>query len=258
MLEKIGKEIVGKRAGSCLAIAAASVLILPYGAFAAEPTPGSTQGGTPGPSAPADLKISTELPTKISVDNKTGKTKITATVANKGTKPTGQITMAVVGFDGLKVNGVPGCVPVPADRLPKGSNSGFACIVADLAAGKSKSYEVDATFDLKKTGKICLPVTEGTSEKLLWQQGPVDFGTTTPTPNAPDTPLLLNTANVPFGPDSPSPAPGGTKPPGKPGGLPSTGVGADALPLGAAGALLLAAGGAGFWWSRRDRSVKQH
>ncbi|MFI5804555.1 LPXTG cell wall anchor domain-containing protein [Streptomyces sp. NPDC051561] len=175
-------------------------------------------------------------------------------MANKGTKATGPITLAVVGFDGLKVGAVPGCVQVPAARLPKGSNSGYACILADLAAGKSKSYDVDATFDLKKQGKICLPVTEGTSEKLLWQQGPVDFGTSKPTPNAPDTPLLLNTANVPLGPDSPAPAPGTSKPPG----LPRTGVGSDALPLGVAGALLLAAGGAGFWWSRRERSVKQH
>ncbi|MGW7417842.1 hypothetical protein [Streptomyces sp. NPDC054863] len=262
MLEKIGKEIVGIRAGSCLAVAAASVLLLPYGAFAAEPTPGSTQGGSPGPSAPADIKISTELPEKISVDNKTGKTKITATVANKGSKATGQITMSVVGFDGLKVDAVNGCVPIPAGQLPKGSNSGFACVVADLAAGKSKSYDVDATYDLKKKGKICLPVTEGTGKKLLWQQGPVDFGTTKPTPNAPDTPLLLGTSNVPFGPESPSPAsPGPTSPaPGesKPGNLPPTGVGSGALPLGIAGGLLLAAGGAGFWWSRRGGEVRQH
>ncbi|MFJ6697768.1 LPXTG cell wall anchor domain-containing protein [Streptomyces sp. NPDC091272] len=178
-------------------------------------------------------------------------------MANKGSKATGQITMAVVGFDGLKVDGVKGCVPVPAAKLPPGSNSGFACVVADLAAGASKSYEVDATFDLKKKGKICLPVTEGTSEKLLWQQGPVDFGTTTPTPNAPDTPLLLGTSNVPFGPESPapaSPAPGSSKPAG----LPRTGATEGALPLGVAGALLLAAGGAGFWWSRRGGEARRH
>ncbi|CAM5326833.1 hypothetical protein GCM10010329_38710 [Streptomyces spiroverticillatus] len=259
MLEKIGKEITGKRAGSCLAVAAAAVLVLPSAAFAADPTPGSDKGGTPGPSAPADVKISTELPEQISVDNKTGKTKITATVANKGSKATGQITMAVVGFDGLKVDAASGCVPIPKDRLPKGSNSGFACIVADLAAGKSKSYAVDATFDTKKQGKICLPVTEGTSEKLLWQQGPVDFGTSKPTPNAPDTPLLLGTANVPFGPDAPapvSPSPGASKPGANKPGLPKTGPD-GALPLGIAGAVLLAAGGVGFWWSRRDR-VTQH
>ncbi|MFD3518575.1 LPXTG cell wall anchor domain-containing protein [Streptomyces sp. NPDC058657] len=258
MLEKIGKGTAATRAGSCLAVAAASVLLLPYGAFAAEPTPGSTQGGTPGPSAPADLKVTTELPAKISVDNKTGKTKIAATVANKGAKASGGITLAVVGFDGLKIDAVPGCTPIPAGKLPKGSRSGFSCTVADLAAGTSKSYAVDATFDLRKKGRICLPVTEGTSGKLLWQQGPVDFGTTTPTPNAPDTPLLLNTVNVPLAPDAPSPAPGGTKPPARPGDLPDTGVGTDTTLLGGAGALLLAAGGAGFWWSRRERSVQQH
>jgi LPXTG-motif cell wall-anchored protein len=143
----------------------------------------------------------------------------------------------VVGFDGLTVKNVQGCSAIEKGKLPEGSNSGFACPIDDLAAGASKSYDVDATFDLSKTGKICLPVQSGDGKKTFWQQGPVPFGTTNPSPNAPATPLLLGTDNQPV-------APGGDE-------LPKTGVGRDVLPLGAAGAALMAAGAAGLWWSQR-------
>ncbi|NUS13021.1 MAG: hypothetical protein HOY69_16750, partial [Streptomyces sp.] len=95
----------------------------------------------------------------------------------------------------------------------------------------------DASFDLDKTGKICLPVQTGDGKKTYWQQGPVPFGTTNPSPNAPATPLLLGTDNKPV-------APGGDA-------LPKTGVARDLLPVGAAGAALMAAGVAGLWWSAR-------
>ncbi|MFI1400031.1 hypothetical protein [Streptomyces sp. NPDC020681] len=236
----------GKRSGPVFVIAAAALLTWPLGvAYAADdPVPGSSQGGTPGPAAAADVKITTELPEKITVDNKSEKTTVTATVKNGGTKDSGPVTLSVIGFDGMTITSVEGCVQIPEARLPQGSNSGFACIIDSLAAGKDRSYQVAATFDLQKTGKICLPVTEGTSEKLVWQQGPVPFGTSQPTPNAPDTPLLLGTDNVPFGPDQPPAA----------GDLPPTGPPDGTLPLSLAALVLFAIGGTGIWWSTRKRA----
>ncbi|WP_433571345.1 hypothetical protein [Streptomyces sp. CA-251247] len=235
----------GKRSGPVFATAVAAVLILPFSAYAADdPVPGSSQGGTPGPSAPADVKITTELPRQITVDNKSEQTTVSAKVKNGGTKDSGPITLSVVGFDGMKVTDVEGCVRIAEGKLPPGSNSGFSCTIDNLAAGKDRSYRVAATFDLQKTGKICLPVTEGTGKKLLWQQGPVPFGASKPTPNAPDTPLLLGTDNVPLGPDSP-PATGG--------GLPRTGPPGSTLPLGLSALALFALGGTGIWWTSRSR-----
>jgi len=91
---------------------------------------------------------------------------------------------------------------------------------------------------VRKAGRICLPVQSGDGKKTYWQQGPVPFGTTNPSPNAPATPLLLGTDNKPVAPA------GGSE-------LPKTGVGREVLPLGAAGAALIAAGAAGLWWSSR-------
>ncbi|MFE3180647.1 LPXTG cell wall anchor domain-containing protein [Streptomyces violascens] len=255
---------VRKAKGSLIASVFAALLILPFGAgaaFAAGPTPGSSQGGTPGPSAPADLKISTELPSTIKVDNTTHRTTFTATVANHGSKATGPVTLTVLGLDGMRITGVKGCTPVAKNKLPAGTNSGYGCAISDLAPGRSKSYTVSATYDLSKTGKICLPVTEGNSDKVLWQQGPVPFGTTKPTPNAPDTPLLLGTDNLPAAPPSgtASPSPSGTPATGAPSSpsappqLPKTGVNDGVLPLAAAGALFLIAGGTGLWWTTRGR-----
>ncbi|MFD9795577.1 hypothetical protein ACFWXK_32030 [Streptomyces sp. NPDC059070] len=252
-----------KHWGSLAAGLFAGLLILPLGAsaFADDPTPGSDQGGSPGPSAPADVKISTELPKEIKVSNSMGTTTLTAKILNKGTKDTGRITLTVLGLDGMRITGVPGCSPVPENKLPKGTNTGFACVIDNLAAGKDKSYAVSATYDLKKTGKICLPVTEGTGDTLLWQQGPVPFGTTRPTPNAPDTPLLLGTDNVPAAPPagsaspsptapaSPAPAAPGSPTPTPPAQLPRTGVNDGVLPLLAAGCLLLFVGSTGIWWA---------
>ncbi|MGK5632012.1 cell wall protein [Streptomyces sp. URMC 123] len=207
------------------------------GTASAEPTPGSDEGGTPGPSAPAGYEIGTELPKTISVDNGSGNTTLTATVKNKGDKETGAVRMSVVGFEGLTVKAVEGCAAIPEGKLPEGSNSGFSCPVGPLGAGKSKTYQVTARYDLKRTGRVCLPVTLGETDTLLWQQGPVPFGTTKPTPNAPDTPLQLGTKNVPAsatgdgggtsspspgGQDGGSPGAGGTGD-GKEGGAPSTG-----------------------------------
>jgi LPXTG-motif cell wall-anchored protein len=225
---------------------ATAVLLLPWAgaALGAEPAPGSSQGGSPGLSAPAGVKVSTELPSTIRVDNKTGRTGLTATVTNAGDKATGPIVLKVVGFDALKVTAVEGGQPIPKSAKPPG-NGGFAVKIADLAPGKSTSYKVSATYDLRGKGKICLPVTLGTSDTLLWQQGPVPFGTTNPTPNAPDTPLLLGTDNVPAGAGA-----GGTLSP-SPSALPVTGPSDSTVPLAAGGVLLLAAGGTGLWLSAR-------
>jgi LPXTG-motif cell wall-anchored protein len=224
------------------AAGAVLALLLTATVAAADPTPGSSQGGTPGPSAPAGVKVSTELPSKISVDNTSEATTLTARITNNGSKATPAIVLSVVGFGALKVTDVKGCSPVPTTRRPKGANGAYYCQISALAAGASKAFTVSATYDLQGKGQICLPVTLGTGETLLWQQGPVPFGTTRPTPNAPDTPLLLGTNNVPAGQDvSASPSPD----------LPSTGAPEGALPLALAGGLLLAAGAAGLWLTTR-------
>ncbi|RPF33499.1 LPXTG cell wall anchor domain-containing protein [Streptomyces sp. TLI_185] len=225
-------------AGSLVAASFSAVMILSFTASADDQGPGSSKGGKAVDEAPAGVKLTTLLPSRIAVDNGSQKTAITATVKNEGTKDSGKIQLLVVGFDGLTVKSVQGCSQIDGKNLPAGSNSGFSCPIDNLAAGKSKSFAVDATYDLRKTGKICLPVQSGDGKKTYWQQGPVPFGTTNPSPNAPATPLLLGTDNKPV-------APAGSSE------LPKTGVGRDVLPLGAAGASLLAAGAAGLWWSSR-------
>jgi LPXTG-motif cell wall-anchored protein len=230
-------------AGSLVAASFSTVMILSFTASADDQGPGSGKGGKAVDEAPAGVKLTTTLPSKISVDNGSQKTAITAAVKNEGTKDSGKIQLLVVGFDGLTVKNVQGCSQIDTANLPEGSNSGFACPIDNLAAGKSKSYAVDATYDLSKTGKICLPVQTGDGKKTYWQQGPVPFGTTNPSPNAPATPLLLGTDNKPV-------APGGDE-------LPKTGPDTDVLPLGAAGATLLAAGAAGLWWSTRRPSKQR-
>ncbi|MER5749927.1 LPXTG cell wall anchor domain-containing protein [Streptomyces sp. NPDC002088] len=231
-------------AGSLVTASFSAVMILPFTATADDQGPGSSKGGKAVDEAPAGVKLTTLLPEKISVDNSSKKTAITATVKNEGTKESGDIRLWVVGFDGLEVTNVQGCSAIAEKDLPPGSNSGFSCAVGNLAAGKSKSYDVSATYDLSKTGKICLPVQTTDGKKTFWQQGPVPFGTTNPSPNAPATPLLLGTDNQPV-------APGGDE-------LPKTGVGRDVLPLGAAGTALVAAGAAGLWWSRRSPRARQN
>ncbi|MGW1722918.1 hypothetical protein ACWCQK_08330 [Streptomyces sp. NPDC002306] len=230
-------------AGSLVTASFSAVMILPFTATADDQGPGSSKGGKAVDEAPAGVKLTTLLPEKISVDNSSKKTAITATVKNEGTKDSGDIRLLVVGFDGLEVTAVQGCSAIAEKDLPPGSNSGFSCAVGNLAAGKSKSYDVSATYDLGKTGKICLPVQTTDGKKTFWQQGPVPFGTVNPSPNAPATPLLLGTDNQPV-------APGGDE-------LPKTGVGRDVLPLGAAGAALVAAGAAGLWWSQRAPRARQ-
>ncbi|MFE0046933.1 hypothetical protein [Streptomyces albireticuli] len=180
----------------------AAALLLPSVAAAqgaAEPTPGSGQGGSPGPSVPSGYKVTTGLPAKISVDKKTGNTSLNATVRNGEAKELGAVRLKVVGFEGMQITSVEGCSRIPSGELPEGSNSGFSCAVDKLGAGRSREYRVTARFDLGKTGRICLPVTLGDTKTLLWQQGPVHFGTTDTSSDAPDTPLLLGTKNVPSG-----------------------------------------------------------
>ncbi|MFJ7073311.1 hypothetical protein [Streptomyces sp. NPDC098781] len=231
-------------AGSLVAASFSAVLILSSTAWADDQGPGSSKGGKVIDEAPAGVKLTTALPEKISVNNSSQETDITATVKNEGTEDSGKIRLLVVGFDGLTVKNVEGCAAIPEGDLPEGSNSGFACPVDNLPAGESKSYAVDATYDLSKTGQICLPVQTDDGKKTYWQQGPVPFGTTNPSPDAPATPLLLGTDNKPV-------APGADE-------LPKTGLGRDVLPLGAAGAALIALGGAGLWWSQlRPRRAQE-
>ncbi|MEV8037747.1 LPXTG cell wall anchor domain-containing protein [Streptomyces sp. NPDC086182] len=229
--------------GSLLTACFSTVMILSHTAVADDQGPGSGKGGKAMDEPPAGVRVTTLLPERISVDNSTQKTAITATVKNEGTRESGDIRLLVVGFDGLEVKNVKGCTAMAEKDLPKGSNSGFVCSTGNLAVGKSKSYAVDATFDMSRTGKICLPVQTGDGKKTYWQQGPVPFGTTNPSPNAPATPLLLGTDNKPV-------APGGDR-------LPKTGAGTDVLSLGMAGAALMSAGASGLWWVRR-RPRQEH
>ena len=226
-------------AGSLVATSFSAVLILSATAGADDQGPASSKGGKVIDEAPAGVKLTTLLPEKISVDNGSRETDITATVKIEGSKDSGEIQLLVVGFDGLTVKNVEGCSAIAKGNLPEGSNSGFACAVDNLPAGESKSYAVEATYDLGKTGRICLPVQSGDGKKTYWQQGPVPFGTANPSPDAPATPLLLGTDNKPV-------APGADE-------LPKTGLGRDVLPLGAAGATLIAVGAAGLWWSQLRR-----
>ncbi|GGL69713.1 hypothetical protein GCM10010129_11520 [Streptomyces fumigatiscleroticus] len=230
-------------AGSLVTASFSAVMIFSSTAGADDQQPGSSKGGKAVDEAPAGVELTTLLPAKISVDNRTEKTSITATVKNDGTRESGPVKLWVVGFEGLTVKKAEGCSRIARNNLPEGSNSGFTCPVGNLAAGATKSYAVDAVFDLDKTGKICLPVQSGDGKKTFWQQGPVPFGTTNPSPDAPATPLLLGTDNRPA-------EPGGAE-------LPKTGVGRDVLPLGAAGVSLIAAGAAGIRWSRRRPGRQQ-
>ncbi|MGW0575478.1 LPXTG cell wall anchor domain-containing protein [Streptomyces sp. NPDC002920] len=236
--------------GSLAAASFSAVLALSAPAGADDQGPGSDKGGKAVDEAPAGVKPTTLLPERISVDNSSQKTAITATVKNEGTRDSGKIRLWVVGFDGLTVKSVQGCTAIDEKDLPEGSNSGFTCPIENLAAGESKSYDVDATFDLSGTGKICLPVQSSDGKKTFWQQGPVPFGTTNPSPNAPATPLLLDTDNTPAAPAGDRAGDQGGDQGGE---LPKTGAGRDLLPLGAAGVSLLAAGAAGLWWSSRRR-----
>ncbi|MET8976163.1 LPXTG cell wall anchor domain-containing protein [Streptomyces sp. NPDC004539] len=227
--------------GALVAVGWATLLVMAPQAGADE-GPGSGKGGKAVDPAPAGVKLTTTLPERISVDNSTRKTSLTATVKNEGTKDSGKIRLWVVGFDGLSINNVEGCTQIPKENLPEGSNSGFNCPIDNLAAGATKSYAVSATYDLKKQGKICLPVQTPDGKKTYWQQGPVPFGSSNPSPNAPATPLLLGTDNKPVTPGTDQ--------------LPNTGPTDALLPLGAAGAALLAAGATGLWWSQRRRETQ--
>jgi len=229
--------------GSLLTASFSAVMILAFTASADDTGPMSGKGGKAMDEAPAGVKLTTLLPEKISVDNKSQKTTIAATVKNGGSKDSGKIRLLVVGFDGLAVKNVAGCSAIATKDLPPGSNSGFSCPIDNLAAGQSKSYTVDATFDLKKQGKICLPVQDEAGKKTFWQQGPVAFGTNNQSPNAPATPLLLGTDNSPVTPGADE--------------LPKTGPMDNILPLGAAGAALVTAGAAGLWWTRQRPCEQQ-
>ncbi|MGP2437356.1 hypothetical protein [Streptomyces sp. JW3] len=231
--------------GSLMVASFSAALILAPVAVAEDDGPGSGKGGKAVDAAPAGVELTTTLSEKISVDNGSGKTDLTATVKNGGSADSGKIKLWVAGFEGLTVNGVEGCSAIAEKNLPAGSNSGYSCDIENLAAGGTKSYAVDATYDLDAQGKICLPVLSGDGKKTFWQQGPVPFGTTNPSPDAPATPLLLGTDNEPV-------VPGGDDGGQDEDELPRTGAGGGAvLPLGAAGAALAAAGAAGMWWARR-------
>ena len=89
-------------AGSLVTAAFSTVMILPFTAGADE-GPASSKGGKAVDKAPAGVELTTTLPGTISVDNKSQKTDLTATVKNDGSKDSGKIRLLVVGFDGLTV-----------------------------------------------------------------------------------------------------------------------------------------------------------
>ncbi|MFF6779967.1 cell wall protein [Streptomyces sp. NPDC012510] len=244
--------------GSLLTASLSSVMVLGFTASADDEGGLSDHGGKAVDAASAGVKLSTLLSKEIEVDNKSQETEITGVVKNEGSRASGEIRLLVVGFDGMTVKNVEGCSEITEGDLPDGANSGFACAIDDLAAGKSKNFAIDATYDLGKQGKICLPVQNSDGSKTYWQQGPVPFGTTNPSPNEPATPLLLGTDNSPVTPgtdpgdrggDSSGDSGGGKD--GKPDELPRTGPADHVLPLGTAGAALISAGAAGLWWNNR-------
>ncbi|MFE7839331.1 cell wall protein [Streptomyces sp. NPDC057474] len=240
--------------GSLLTASFTSVMILGFTASAGDEGGLSNHGGKAMDAAPEGVKLSTLLSKEIKVDNKSKETDITGVVKNEGSKASGEIRLLVVGFDGMTVKNVEGCSAIPEGDLPDGANSGFACAIDDLAAGKSKTYAIDATYDLSKQGKICLPVQNPDGSKTFWQQGPVPFGTTNQSPNEPATPLLLGTDNSPVTPgsgDGDSDGGGGGGKDDKPDELPQTGPDDRVLPLGMAGTALVSAGAAGLWWNHR-------
>ncbi|MEH0430084.1 cell wall protein [Streptomyces stelliscabiei] len=243
-------------AGSLLTASFTSVMILDFAASADDEGGLSKHGGKTVDAVPAGVKLSTLLSKEIKVDNKSKETDITGVVKNEGSKASGEIRLLVVGFDGLTVKNVEGCSAIPEGDLPDGANSGFACAIDDLAAGKSKTYAIDATYDLSKKGKICLPVQNADGSKTWWQQGPVPFGATNQAPNEPATPLLLGTDNSPVTPGGgdgggDDGGGGGNGKDGKPDELPQTGPADRILPLGLVGAALVSAGAAGLWWNQR-------
>ncbi|MGW1673971.1 cell wall protein [Streptomyces sp. NPDC002324] len=241
-------------AGSLLTVSFTSVMILGFAASADDEGGLSKHGGKTVDAVPAGVKLSTLLSKEIKVDNKSKETNITGVVKNEGSKASGEIRLLVVGFDGLTVKNVEGCSAIPEGDLPDGANSGFACAIDDLAAGKSKTYAIDATYDLSKKGKICLPVQNADGSKTFWQQGPVPFGATNQAPNEPATPLLLGTDNSPVTPGGGDDGGGGGDrdgKDGKPDELPRTGPADRVLPLGVVGAALISAGAAGLWWNQR-------
>ncbi|GAA3234435.1 hypothetical protein GCM10020256_51430 [Streptomyces thermocoprophilus] len=191
--------------------------------------------------APAGVELTTLLPEKISVDNNSHKSTITATVKNTGSKDSDDIRLLVVGFEGLRIDDVKGCSALAEKDLPEGSNSAFSCPVGPLASGASKSYTVDASYDLNKKGRICLPVRTSDGKKTFWQQGPVPFGTTNPSPDAPPRPRSSSAPTM----CRPRPAPTSCRRPvpARPRCLWGAGAGA-----------LVAAGAAGMWWARRRRT----
>ncbi|WP_200305086.1 cell wall protein [Streptomyces adelaidensis] len=242
-------------AGSLLTASFSSVMILGFTASADDQGGLSDHGGKAMDAQPAGVKFSTLLSKEIKVDNKSQETEITGVVKNEGSKAGGEIRLLVVGFDGMAIKNVEGCSAIPEGDLPDGANSGFACAIDELAAGKSKTYAIDATYDLSEQGKICLPVQNADGSKTFWQQGPVPFGSTNSSPNEPATPLLLGTDNSPVTPGT-GDGDGGTSGTGggkddAPDELPRTGPTDRVLPLGMAGAALLSAGAAGLWWNQR-------
>jgi LPXTG-motif cell wall-anchored protein len=247
-------------AGSLLAASFTSVLLLGFAASADDQGGLSGHGGKAVDAAPSGVRLSTLLSKEIEVDNTSQETNITGVVKNAGSKASGEIRLLVVGFDGLTVKNVEGCSAIPDGDLPEGANSGFACGIDDLPAGKSKTYAIDATYDLGKKGRICLPVQNSDGSKTFWQQGPVPFGATNQSPNEPATPLLLGTDNSPVTPGGGADggSGGGSGDGGAGGGkddapdeLPQTGPADRVVPLGLAGAALVSAGAAGLWWDRR-------
>src|SRR5690349_15189377 len=77
--------------GSLLTASFSAVLLLPCSAVADDQGPPSGKGGKTVDEAPAGVKLSTTLPSRISVDNSSQKTAITATVKNDGSKDSGDI-----------------------------------------------------------------------------------------------------------------------------------------------------------------------
>ncbi|MGW5591139.1 hypothetical protein ACWEWF_45745, partial [Streptomyces sp. NPDC003857] len=108
--------------GSLVTASFSAVMIFACTATADDQGGMSSKGGKAVDKAPAGVELTTLLPEKISVDNGSHKTAITAVVKNGGTKDSGKIRLLVAGFDGLVVTNVKGCSEIAEKDLPPGSN----------------------------------------------------------------------------------------------------------------------------------------
>ena len=202
--------------------------------------PGSSKGGKAVDEAPAGVKLTTLLPGEDLGRQQFAEDGCHRHGEERGNQ--GQRRDQASGRRFRRPDGQErqGCSAMAEKDLPEGSNSGFICPIGNLAAGESKSYAVDATFDLSKTGKICLPVQTERREEDVLAAGPGPVRYDEPVAERPGHPAAAGHRQQAGGTRAATAAEDRCRSRGP-------------LPLGAAGAALMSAGAAGLWWSGGGR-----